>query len=338
VQDVALGSHLTAEGVDFLMSTSIRYDRGCLDDRHRSNCVGLALTAGERQAAERLVAIALAEDLGAAGDITSRSLIAESQQGVVNVVVRRQGVVAGLPVAEIVLEQLDPSAHLEKRVSDGEKLAAGTIVASVQGPWRSLLAAERTILNFLMHLGGVATRTRQFVDAVAGTKAVILDTRKTLPGWRLLEKYAVRAGGGTNYRIGLFDGCLIKDNHLAAWREERPRDTIAGAIEAARDAIPDGIPIEVEVDTLDQLCEALVAEPEIVLLDNMDAATIVKAVRIRDEVAPRALLEASGGITLETVGAIAAAGVDRISVGAITHSAPALDMAFDWLDTGRPQN
>jgi nicotinate-nucleotide pyrophosphorylase (carboxylating) len=296
--------------------------------------VALALTTEEQQSAERLVALALAEDLGAAGDITSRVLIAESRQGAVEVVVRREGVVAGLPVAEIVLRQLDRSARLETCISDGERVIAGTRVSAVRGSWRSLLAAERTVLNFLMHLSGVATRTRHFVDAVAGTKAVILDTRKTLPAWRLLEKYAVRAGGGTNHRIGLFDGCLIKDNHLAAWREDHPQDSIARAIAAARAAVPAGVPIEIEVDTLDQLRQALIARPAIVLLDNMDAATIRQAVRLRDELGPRILLEASGGVTLETVGAIAAAGVDRISVGAITHSAPALDMAFDWSGNG----
>jgi nicotinate-nucleotide pyrophosphorylase (carboxylating) len=298
--------------------------------------LGLSLTAEEEQAAERLVALALAEDLGTAGDITSRALIAETRPGTVDVVVRRPGIVAGLPVAEIVLRQLDRSARFETLMSDGAKASAGTVVATVHGSWRSLLAAERTILNFLMHLGGVATRTRQFVDAVAGTKARILDTRKTLPAWRLLEKYAVRAGGGTNYRIGLFDGCLIKDNHLAAWGEEHQRNPIAGCIAAARAAVPVGIPVEVEVDTLEQLQEALTAGPDIVLLDNMDAATITKAVKLRDEFGPRVLLEASGGITLETVRAIAATGIDRISVGAITHSAAALDMAFDWHNAQEP--
>jgi nicotinate-nucleotide pyrophosphorylase (carboxylating) len=298
--------------------------------------LGLALTAEEEQAAERLVALALAEDLGTAGDITSRALIAETRPGTVDVVVRRPGIVAGLPVAEIVLRQLDRSARFETLMSDGAKASTGTVVATVHGSWRSLLAAERTILNFLMHLGGVATRTRQFVDAVAGTKARILDTRKTLPAWRLLEKYAVRAGGGTNYRIGLFDGCLIKDNHLAAWGEEHQRNSIAGCIAAARAAVPVGIPVEVEVDTLEQLQEALTAGPDIVLLDNMDAATITKAVKLRDEFGPRVLLEASGGITLETVRAIAATGIDRISVGAITHSAAALDMAFDWHNAQEP--
>ncbi|HET6326827.1 MAG TPA: carboxylating nicotinate-nucleotide diphosphorylase [Planctomycetaceae bacterium] len=295
--------------------------------------MALALTVEEQQSAERLVALALAEDLGAAGDITSRALIDESRQGVVNLVVRRDGVLAGLPVAEIVLRQLDRAARVKTLVSDGERVGPGKVVAEVHGSWRSLLAAERTVLNFLMHLSGIATRTRQFVDAIAGTKAVILDTRKTLPGWRLLEKYAVRAGGGTNLRIGLFDGCLIKDNHLAAWQEDHPRESIAAAIAAARNAVPAGIPIEVEVDTLSQLREALTARPDIVLLDNMEPATIAQAVEIRDQQAPHVLLEASGGVTLETVRSIASAGVDRISVGAITHSASALDMAFDWPET-----
>jgi nicotinate-nucleotide pyrophosphorylase (carboxylating) len=297
--------------------------------------VDLALTAEEQQAAERLVALALAEDLEAAGDITSRALIPASRQGVVNIVIRREGVVAGLPVAEIVLRQIDPSTQFEPLSSDGQKVRAGACVAKVKGPTRSLLTAERTALNFLMHLSGVATRTRQFVDAVTGTKATILDTRKTLPGWRLLEKYAVRAGGAKNHRMGLFDGCLIKDNHLAAWKEDHPRDSIATAVAQARHAVPPDIPIEIEVDTLGQLREALAATPDIVLLDNMDTDTIAEAVRSRNSLAPHVVLEASGGITLETIGAIAAAGVDRFSVGAITHSAPALDMAFDWSDLGR---
>jgi nicotinate-nucleotide pyrophosphorylase (carboxylating) len=319
------------------MPTRFRYDRGLTDALARGKDVELTLSTEERQSAEQLVALALAEDLGAAGDITSRALIAESRRGSVNVVVRQNGIVAGLPVAEIVLRQVDRSVRFQTLVSDGERVVAGATVASASGSWRALLTAERTVLNFLMHLSGVATRTRRFVDAVAGTKAVIVDTRKTLPGWRLLEKYAVRAGGGTNHRIGLFDGCLIKDNHLAAWRQVPSQDSIGGAIAAARTAIPAGIAIEIEVDTLEQLREALAAQPDIVLLDNMDVATIAKAVTLRDEFAPRVLLEASGGVTLETVGAIAAAGVDRISVGTITHSAPALDIAFDWPDTENKQ-
>jgi nicotinate-nucleotide pyrophosphorylase (carboxylating) len=296
--------------------------------------LALSLTVEEQEAAERLVSLALVEDLRTLGDITSRALIGDARQGTVDIVMRQEGVVAGLPVAAIVVRQLDGQTTIQQLASDGDKVHGGTTIAQVHGSWRSLLAAERTVLNFLMHLSGVATRTRQFVDRVVGSKAVILDTRKTLPGWRLLEKYAVRAGGGTNHRIGLFDGCLIKDNHLAAWREDHPRDsdeeTIRGAVAATRSAIPAGIPLEIEVDTLDQLKAALGAAADIVLLDNMDAAAIGQAVQIRDELAPQVLLEASGGVNLETVGAIAATGVDRISVGSITHSAPALDIAFDW--------
>jgi nicotinate-nucleotide pyrophosphorylase (carboxylating) len=181
-----------------------------------------------------------------------------------------------------------------------------------------------------MHLSGVATLTRKFVDAAAGTKAVILDTRKTLPGWRRLEKYAVRAGGGTNHRMGLADGCLIKDNHLAAWRATNANRTIAEAVIEARQRVPKQIPVEVEVDTLEQLSDALAGNPEIVLLDNMDVPALRACVKLRDRLAPRVLLEASGGIRLANVAEIAAAGVDRISVGGLTHSAPALDLAFDW--------
>lgn len=298
----------------------------------------LNLNAEERENAERLVTLALAEDLGAAGDLTSVALIDASLRGTVNIVARKAGVLAGLPVAEIVFRQLDPAVTLQLLTSDGTRVTAGAIVATGSGPMRSLLAGERTVLNFLMHLSGIATRTRQFVDAISGSKATLLDTRKTLPAWRRLEKYAVRAGGGTNHRIGLFDGCLIKDNHLAAWIREHPQTSIVAAIETAREAIPPGIPIDVEVDSLEQLREALTGNPDMILLDNMTPATIAKAVGLRDVHAPGVLLEASGGVTLETVGAIAKAGVDRISVGAITHSAPALDLAFDWPDATTTSN
>jgi nicotinate-nucleotide pyrophosphorylase (carboxylating) len=304
----------------------------------RGICVELKLDSEERESAERLVTLALAEDLGSAGDLTSVALIDKSVRGTVNIVARKEGILAGLPMAEMVFQQLDQAVSFQPIEADGTRVAAGAILASGSGPLRSLLTGERTVLNFLMHLSGIATRTRQFVDAIAGSKAVLLDTRKTLPAWRRLEKYAVRAGGGTNHRIGLFDGCLIKDNHLAAWIQKHPRTSIARAIETAREAIPFGIPLEVEVDSLEQLREALTANPDIVLLDNMNPETIAKAVRLRDGHAPGVLLEASGGVTLETVEAIAKAGVDRISVGAITHSAPALDMAFDWPDATRGAN
>ena len=332
----------------------------------------------------RLVEWALAEDLGTAGDITSRALIPAEMQGTVNVVARADGVLAGAPVARLVFEQLDPAVTWTAHVDDGSRLSRGTIVAEVAGPLRSLLSGERTALNFLTHLSGVATLTRKFVDAADGTKAVILDTRKTLPGWRRLEKYAVRAGGGTNHRMGLWDACLIKDNHLAAWRTEKPGSTIAEAVAAARRAVPPSVSVEVEVDTLEQLADALAGRPDIVLLDNMDVATLRECVALRDRLAPGVQLEASGGIRLvghadfdelsrvaslpvasssntsvsssnakyghagsvphgqrQAGGStelaevslpyeIAATGVERISVGAMTHSAPALDLAFDW--------
>jgi nicotinate-nucleotide pyrophosphorylase (carboxylating) len=198
----------------------------------------------------------------------------------------------------------------------------------VTGPIRSLLKGERTVLNFLTQLSGVATLTRQFVDAVAGTKAVILDTRKTWPGYRRLQKYAVRAGGGTNHRMGLYDSTMIKDNHLAAWSSARK--SIAAAIEQVRSSVPAGISIEVEVDTLEQLKEALAGNPDIVLLDNMPPVMLQQAVAVRDRTAPGVLLEASGGVTLERICEIAETGVDRISIGALTHSVIALDIGFDW--------
>lgn len=290
----------------------------------------LTLSNEEQENARRLVEMALAEDLGSVGDLTSRALIPPAMQGTVNVVARADGILAGLPVARLVYEQLDPSVTWSARLSDGTRVTRGAIAATAAGPLQSLLSGERTALNFLMRLSGVATLTRKFVDAAAGNRAVILDTRKTLPGWRGLDKYAVRAGGGSNHRMGLFDGCLIKDNHLAAWRSQQSHPSIAAAVEAARKNIPASIPIEVEVDTLEQLQDALVAKPEIVLLDNMDLATLRASVQLRDRVTPNVRLEASGGVNLETVAAIAATGVDRISVGAITHSAPALDLAFDW--------
>jgi len=292
--------------------------------------VPLAFSPEEREAARRLVDLALAEDLGNVGDLTSQALIPEKMQGAVKVVARNDGILAGVPVAKMVFEQLDPAIKWDGFHADGARLTRGAVVATVAGPLRSLLAGERTALNLLMHLSGVASLTRKFVDAVAGTKAVILDTRKTLPGWRRLEKYAVRAGGGTNHRLGLADGCLIKDNHLAAWRASDAHRSIAAAVAAARSAVPASIPVEVEVDTIEQLTDALAGHPDIVLLDNMDAATLRQCAALRDKIAPNVLLEASGGVTLATVAAIAASGVDRISVGAITHSAPALDLAFDW--------
>lgn len=292
------------------------------------NSVG-RFTSAERAAANVLIELALAEDLGDRGDLTSQSLIPPAAQGTVQIVARQPGMLAGLPLVELVFARISPDVEVRARLEDGARLAAGMIVADVSGPVGALLTGERTMLNFLTLLSGVATLTRKFVDAVAGTRAVVLDTRKTLPGYRILQKYAVRCGGGRNHRMGLFDAVLIKDNHLAAWTAAGTR-TIPEAITTARAAAPSGVTIEVEVDSLAQLRAALSERPDIILLDNMDLSQMRQAVAIRDELAPQVLLEASGGVTLETVRKIAETGVDRISSGALTHSAPALDLAFDW--------
>jgi nicotinate-nucleotide pyrophosphorylase (carboxylating) len=267
-------------------------------------------------------------------DLTCAALVDPTESVSIDVVVRRDGVLAGSPVAELVFHRLDPTTKWLPLVADGSVVKANTVIARASGLLRSLLIGERTVLNFLMHLSGVATQTRMFVEATTGTSAVILDTRKTLPGWRALEKYAVRCGGGTNHRMGLHDGVLIKDNHLAAWVRGQGSavggQTIADAVRRARCVSPGGIAIEVEVDTLDQLRDALAGGPDIVLLDNMNPTTLREAVCLRNELAPSVRLEASGGITLANVREIADSGVDRISIGALTHSAPALDIAFDW--------
>ena len=281
----------------------------------------------EQSAAGTLIGLALAEDLGSAGDLTCAALIRPEEQAAVQVVARTAGVLAGSPVGRMVFGWLDPAVRWETHRRDGDVIERGLAVATVSGPLATLLTGERTMLNFMTHLSGVATMTRRFVDAVRGTRATILDTRKTLPGWRALEKYAVRCGGGTNHRMGLYDGVLIKDNHLAAWTESA---SIALAVETARQRSPAGLSIEVEVDTLAQLEDALRGHPDIVLLDNMDLESLRASVRLRDRLAPQVLLEASGGVTLATVAGIAQTGVERISVGGLTHSAPALDLAFDW--------
>jgi len=286
-----------------------------------------SLTPAEQSAARALITLALAEDVGERGDVTSAVTISGDAVGAADFVARPAGVVSGLPVVAMVLEAVDPQLKLDSAVRDGSPVNAGTVLARVHGPMRSLLTAERTALNFLQRLSGVATLTRRFADAVAGTKAKILDTRKTTPGWRLLEKYAVRCGGGQNHRVGLYDGVLIKDNHLAALGGGQ--QAVRAAVASARAHGP-GLPVEVEVDSPALFEAALACRPDMILLDNMDAAAMRACVRRRDDAAPDVLLEASGGVTLSTVAAIAATGVDRISVGALTHSAPALDIALDY--------
>ncbi len=278
-----------------------------------------------------LIDLALREDLHDAGDLTCRALIEENETAEVQVTARQGGVLSGGPVAELVFGTLDKRVTWKSSLPDGSPVSPGQAVAIVSGPLRSLLSGERTALNFMTHFSGIATLTNRFVEAVQGTRARILDTRKTHPGYRVLEKYAVRCGGGHNHRIGLFDGCLIKDNHLAAWSAHHPGSTIADAIRQSRERLGPNVPLEVEVDTLEQLADALNGDPDIVLLDNMAPPELLRAVAMRDNAGSQTLLEASGGVTLETVRPIAETGVERISIGGLTHSAVALDLAFDWI-------
>lgn len=270
---------------------------------------------------ERAVAAALEEDLGQAGDITTDPIIPAGATAKAKIVARKAGVIAGQDLAAASFKALDAHAEFVADVADGGKVEAETRIAHVKGKARALLTAERTALNFLGHLSGIATLTAAHVAAVEGTKARIACTRKTTPGLRAFEKYAVRAGGGVNYRFGLYDAVLVKDNHIAA------AGGLAQALECLRARSGHLVKVEVEVDTLDQLEEALRFPIDAVLLDNMDTATLKKAVALAGG---RVLTEASGGVTLETVRKIAETGVDLISVGALTHSAPRLDLALEW--------
>lgn len=287
----------------------------------------------ETVAAERLLDLALQEDLADAVDVTSESTISMDARGRVQIVSRSVGIISGIPIIKQVLAAVDESLTLDSTINDGSRVASGTVVATMSGPVRGLLTAERTILNFMTHLSGIATLTSEFVQQAKGTNAIILDTRKTLPGWRVLAKYAVRCGGGTNHRMGLFDGCLIKDNHIASWRERHEDGSLAELITDVRSQLGGKLPIEIEVDTIEQLTDVLVASPEIVLLDNMTNDELAQAVSARDLASPSTQLEASGGVNIETVAGIARTGVDRISVGALTHSAPNFDLGFDWQAT-----
>jgi nicotinate-nucleotide pyrophosphorylase (carboxylating) len=267
------------------------------------------------------VAAALAEDLGLAGDITTDATIPRSARAKGVIAARKPGIVAGLQLVETAFKTLDPEALIEILVPDGGRVAAGSAIARVAGNARALLTAERVAMNFLGHLSGVATLTQRYVDKVAGTRARIIDTRKTTPGLRAFEKLAVRAGGGINHRFGLYDAILIKDNHIVA------AGGVGPALERARARAGHMVKVEVEVTTLAELKEALSYEPDAVLLDNMALPTLAEAVAM---VAGRAVTEASGGVTLDTVRDIAQTGVDLISVGALTHSAPVLDVGFDF--------
>jgi nicotinate-nucleotide pyrophosphorylase (carboxylating) len=264
---------------------------------------------------ERVVDTALAEDVGA-GDATTERLVPADAACEASILLAEAGVVCGLPVAEAVFRRLDPAVRFEPLVGEGEWAEAPSTVARVQGSARAILTGERTALNFLGRLCGIATLTRRYVEAVEGTDVVVLDTRKTTPGLRALEKYAVRCGGGANHRFGLDDGVLIKDNHLR----------LAGGVRAAVESARSGLPVEVEVETLHDVAEALSAGADRILLDNMPVDALVEAVGLVDG---RAELEASGGVNLDTVRAIAETGVDFVSVGALTRSARSLDVSLE---------
>jgi nicotinate-nucleotide pyrophosphorylase (carboxylating) len=268
-----------------------------------------------------LIRRALDEDLDAAGDITTAATVPPERKADAVIAVRKPGVIAGIPVALRVFQLVDPHLDVTERRNDGAKVAPGDVVIELSGSAASILIGERVALNFLGHLSGVATATAALVAAVTHTRARICCTRKTTPGLRALEKYAVRCGGGVNHRMGLFDAILIKDNHIAA------AGGVAASIRAARAVVGKGTKIEVEVDTLAQLDEALEVGVDQVLLDNMTPAQLKEAV---GKVKGRAVTEASGSITVATAGAIAESGVDLLSVGWITHSSPTLDLGLDF--------
>jgi nicotinate-nucleotide pyrophosphorylase (carboxylating) len=269
---------------------------------------------------EKAVHAALLEDLGRAGDITSMATIPERATARAIVSSREEGVVAGMALAETAFQLVDPSVTFKAKVADGVRLKKGTVLADVKGNARSILTAERTALNYLMHLCGIATYTARFAAAIAHTGAKVTCTRKTIPGLRAFEKYAVRCGGGSTHRYGLDDAILIKDNHVAV------AGGVAEAIRAARAYAGHLVKVEVEVTTLAQLESALAEKPDVILLDNMSPQTLAKAVKLT---AGRVVLEASGGINLETIRAVAETGVDFISTSKITMAAPTLDIGLD---------
>ncbi len=275
-----------------------------------------------------IVALALQEDLGP-GDLTSRLTIPQGTKGRASLVAREALILSGAAVAREAFRQVDESLKFELVAADGDHLEPGDVIARLDGLAASILTGERVALNFLMRLSGVATTTARYVAAAANPEVAVVDTRKTTPGLRILEKAAVRHGGGRNHRFALYDGLLIKDNHIAAC------GSIAKAVSMARNGLPHGFKVEVEVDTLAQLKEALKAGAELVLLDNMPPDMLREAVKITTDFhapAPRVtLLEASGGVNLETISAISQTGVDLISVGALTHSATAVDLGLDWV-------
>ena len=267
---------------------------------------------------DTLIELALQEDIGI-GDITTEATVPSPQKGIGTFFAKSDGVIAGLPVAERTFEKLNSDLTFSAFVNDGDAIQAGCHIAEVRGDAKTILIGERTALNFLQRLSGVATLTSQFVNAVADYDVKIVDTRKTTPGWRAIQKYAVRVGGGHNHRFGLYDGILIKDNHIVA------AVGITQAVQRAREAAPHTAKIEVEVETIEQVNEALKAKADILLLDNMSLEMMKQVVQ---QVGDLAVTEASGGITLDQVKVVAATGVDYISVGALTHSAMPLDISL----------
>jgi nicotinate-nucleotide pyrophosphorylase (carboxylating) len=271
---------------------------------------------------KRCVELAFSEDLGSAGDITTAGIIPPNATAKVRIVARQPGIIAGMEVARFAFASTNREVSFTAHVKDAEPVQSGTVIAEISGPATGILIGERTALNFLGHLSGIATLTEQFVQAIKGTKARICCTRKTTPGLRAMEKFAVRAGGGINHRFGLDDAVLIKDNHIAV------AGGIIPALCAAKSSIGHMVRIEIEVDTLDQLAEAMEEGVDVVMLDNMAPENLRQAVAI---ISGRAISEASGGVNLASVRAIAETGVDMISVGAITHSAPTLDLGLDFV-------
>jgi len=277
-----------------------------------------------------LLTLALDEDIGP-GDLTSNVLIDTEAVAHAELLAKADGVVAGLFCIQPMFNRVDGRLQFAARADDGTRVKAGAVLGAIDGPVRPLLTVERTLLNFVQALSGVATFTARFVQAVEGTGAVILDTRKTTPGWRYLEKYAVRMGGGVNHRTGLHDGVIIKDNHLAIRAADHVGETIAQLVREARQRISPEIPIHVEIERITYLEEVLASEPDVVLLDNMKVPMLREAARRRNRMFgdQGPALEASGGVTLRNVRRIAETGVDRISVGALTHSAPNLDISLE---------
>ena len=294
----------------------------------------------------KLIEMALTEDIGAAEldagiDCTTDAIVPPEAQARAAFVSRAEGIVCGVEVAKLALAKWAPNLTLEVELSDGQAVKPQQTIAVMVGSAHDILTMERTCLNFMCRLSGISSLTKEYVNELAGTKACVLDTRKTTPGWRRLEKYAVACGGGQNHRMGLYDAIMIKDNHLAFYRSlvEDNDDTIPTAIKIARKWIQDHhkrLPhgedtvLQLEVDTLEQLQIALTTDCDIILLDNMNCEKLSQAVQMRNEIAPKILLEASGGVNLTTIGKIAQTGVERISVGALTHSALNFDIGLDW--------